>query len=127
MEEQIAQNLKQNIPAPAAPTIAAPVVGDPAEANVEFSLDELTQYKLAQHFDEQYQPTDTIANQQLTDIFKIISDRIGTTDYVYVVQHLNELKRMLGFNHTENARFKLYSWLKLDNKRSHIEMEMSNV
>jgi len=127
MEEQIAENLRQNIPQPTETTVADPVVSDPVETDAEFRLDDITSYKLSQHFGEQWTPTDVTANRQLNYIYEHIANRIGTSEYPFVVAKVNELSRMLGFSHTDNARYRLYQWLKLDQNRSRIELEMNNV
>lgn len=125
-EAQIAENLKQNIPTQTT-TVADPVVSDPVETSVELSLDEITQYKLSQHLGEDFRPDDKEVNQQLSYIYQNISEAIGTQEYPLVVAKMNELMRILGLANAQNPRFKLYQWLKLDQKRSKIEMEMSNV
>jgi hypothetical protein len=76
-----------------------------------------------QHFGENYKEGDQIARQQLTYIYEAIADQVGSKDYPVVVAKINDLKRMLGLNHTDNARYKMYQWLKLDQKRSRIEQE----
>lgn len=122
-EAKIQQTLKQNIPAPAEHTPAAPTVSDPSLVQVHYDLDELTQYKLMQHFGENYKEGDQTARQQISYIYEAIADQIGSKDYPVVVAKINDLKRMLGLNHTDNARYKMYQWLKLDQKRSRIEQE----
>lgn len=122
-ESQIQEKLKQNIPQAPEHTAAAPVIGDPQIGPVEYQLDEITQYKLQQHFGETYREGDTVGNQQATYIYQSVSEQLGTKDYPVVVGKINELKRMLGLNHTENSRYKLYQWLKLDQRRSRIEQE----
>ena len=123
MEIEIAENLKQNIPQTPEPTIAPPVVGDSIEVPVSIELDEVTQYKLHQHFAETYKPGDQDSNQQINYIYQMVAEQIGTTEYPFVVAKINELQRILGFTHSDNARFKLYQWLKLDQKRTKIELE----
>lgn len=122
-EAQIVNTLKQNLPQPSEPTTAPPVVGDPTEAPINIELDEVSLYKLHQHFAEDYRPGDQDSNQQISYIYNAIAQQLGTSDYPFVVAKINELQRMLGFRNTENARFKLYQWLKLDQKRSRIELE----
>lgn len=128
-ENKIAQTLKQNIPqtvesTPVAPT---PVVSDPALTPITYDLDEMTLYKLQQHLGDTYKEGDIQGNQQASYIYKTVAERIGSQDYPVVVAKINDLNRMLGISHAENARYKLYEWLKLDQKRSRIEMEMNNV
>lgn len=125
-EQTIADSLRSNVPESASHDMAAPVVGDPNLTQIEYPLDELTQYKLHQQFGENYKEGDDVAKQQLAYIYSDIAQRIHTSDYTFVVAKMNELRRMLGLNHDENARYKLYQWLKLDQKRSKIEMEMRN-
>ena len=124
-EAQIVESLKTNIPQDTT-TIAAPVVGDSVETPVALDLDEITQYKVLQHFGEQL-TNDPQIKEQIGYIYKEISDRIGTQEYPFVVAKMNELMRMLGFSNATNPRFRLYQWLKLDQKRTNIEMEMNNV
>lgn len=126
-ETEIQQTLKQNIPQAPQHVMAAPVVGDAQEVPIEYGLDEITLYKLQQHFGETYKEGDITGNKQMSYIYDAVSEQLGTKDYPVVVAKINDLKRMLGLNHTSNPRFKLYQWLKLDQKRSRIEMEMSNV
>lgn len=126
-ETQIADNLKQNIPQAPQHLMAYPEVSDPQEVPVNVGMDETTLYKLQQHFGETYREGDITGNQQMTYIYDAVAEQLGTKDYPVVVAKINELKRMLGLNHTDNPRYKLYQWLKLDQKRSRIEMEMSNV
>lgn len=127
VEQQIQQDLKQNIPQPTQHTMAAPVVSDPQETPITQSLDEITLYKLHQHFGETYREGDLEGNKQMGYIFEAVAEKLGTQDYPVVVSKINELKRMLGLNHTDNSKYKLYQWLKLDQKRSCIEMEMGNL
>lgn len=122
-ESQIANNLKQNIPQAPEHITAYPVVSDPQMVPIAYDLDEITQYKLHQHFGETYREGDLEGNKQIDYIYKSVAEQIGSNDYPIVVAKINELKRMLGLNHTENARYKLYQWLKLDQKRSRIEQE----
>jgi len=122
-EQKIQATLKQNIPQAPQHQMAAPVVSDPNIVPVEYSLDELTQYKLQQHFGETYREGDTKGNDQISYIFNAVAEQLGTKDYPVVVAKINELKRMLGLNHTDNARYKMYQWLKLDQRRSRIEQE----
>lgn len=128
-EATIAANLQQKVQTNATQHVmAAPVVGDPATGQpTDYGLDEITVYKLGQHFGENYKESDDVAKQQLGYIYQDISDRLGTREYPVIVGKMNELRRMLGFNHTENARYKLYQWLKLDQKRTQIEQEQNNL
>lgn len=128
-ETQIAQTLKQNVPSSdTAHVMAAPVVGDvPTGQPTDYGLDDITVYKLGQHFGENYKESDIEAKQQLGYIYEDIAQRLNTREYPVVVGKINELRRMLGFNHSENARYKLYQWLKLDQKRTQIEMEQNNL
>lgn len=126
-ETEIVNQLKQNLPAEPVHTPAAEIVSDPSMVPVAYDLDEITQYKLQQHFGETYNEGDQVAKQQLAYIYESISEQIANKDYPFVVAKINELKRMLGLNHTDNSRYKLYQWLKLDQRRSRIEMEMGNL
>lgn len=128
-ETQIADNLKQNIPKESiyAPPVPTPTIGDPQLVPITYDLDELTMYKLQQHFGETYDDKDDIAKQQLGFIYEAVAERVGTKDYVFVTAKINEIRRMLGLNHTDNPRVKLYQWLKLDQKRSRLESEMTEI
>lgn len=127
MEEQIANTLKQNIIVPSETTLAAPVIGDPDEAPVEFTLDELTQYKMSRHFGEDLNSLDTESVKQYNYIYKQVSEVIGSDEYAVVINKINDFIRMLGLGFADDSRQKLYQWLKLDNKRSMIETEMRNI
>lgn len=130
MDEQIiADDLKQNIPKESTytPPTPTPTVSDPAEATLHYDLDEITTYKLQQHFGETYNDKDMVAKQQLGFIYESVAERIGTKDYPFVIAKISEMKRMLGLNHNDNARHKLYEWLKLDQKRSRLESEMTSI
>lgn len=127
-EETIVAKLKQNLPASSPHTPALPVVGDePTGQPTNYGLDEMTVYKLGQHFGENYKDSDSVARQQLGYIYQDIAERLGTREYPVIVGKINDLRRMLGFNHTEDSRYKLYQWLKLDQKRTQIEMEQNNL
>lgn len=128
-ETEIQAKLQQNIPKADEPTTVVPaqIKSDPELTPVDFELDEITQYKLHQHFGEDYKEGDQVARQQLGYIYQAVSDRAGTKEYPFVVAKINELKRMLGLNYTDNSRYKLYQWLKLDQNRTKIEQEMNNV
>lgn len=128
-ETKIAESLKQNIPqeVEATPVTPKPTVSDPALVPITYDLDEMTLYKLQQHFGDQYKEGDFDGNKQASYIYQTVSDRVGTQDYPVVISKINDLKQMLGINHAENARYKLYEWLRLDQKRSRIEMEMNSV
>lgn len=128
-ETQIAETLKQNIPQPAesTPAVSTPLVSDPSLTPITYDLDEMTLYKLQQHFGDQYKEGDFDANKQASYIYQTVSERVGSQEYPVVVAKINDLKQMLGINHAENARYKLYEWLRLDQKRSKIEMEMNSV
>lgn len=125
-ETEIAQKLRAKTTQPVH-NEAEPVVSDPHEVPVKYELDEITQYKLHQHFGENYREGDETARQQLQYIYEHIADRIGSKEYPFVVAKINELRRMLGLNYDNNSRYKLYQWLKLDQKRTKIEMEMNNI
>lgn len=128
-EQTLADNLKQNIPKESTytPPTPVPTVSDPQLVPVPYELDELTTYKLQQHFGETYDDKDTVAKQQLGYIYEAVAERIGSKDYPFVVAKISEMKRMLGLNHTDNSRYKLYQWLKLDQKRSRLESEMGAI
>lgn len=127
MEEEIVARLQENIPKQPEHNMAAPVVSDPQETPIEQGLDEITLYKLHQHFGETYREGDLESNKQMKYIYESVAEQLGTRDYPVVVSKINELKRMLGLNHTDNSKYKLYEWLKLDQKRSQIELEMDNL
>lgn len=128
-ETKIQETLKQNIPQPVEATVVAPkpAVSDPALTPITYDLDEMTLYKLQQHLGDQYKEGDIEGNKQASYIYKTVAERIGSQEYPMVVAKINDLNRMLGISHAENARYKLYEWLTLDQKRSKIEMEMNSV
>lgn len=128
-EAEIASKLQQKLQPEPTQEIPSPLPedkGHPGQATIapELELDEITQYKLHQHFGENYREGDEVARKQLEFIYTDVAERIGSREYPFVVAKINELKRMLGLNHTDDARFKLYQWLKLDQKRSQLEIEM---
>lgn len=126
-ETKIQETLKQNIPQATPHTMAAPVVSDPQLVPIIQGVDEITLYKLHQHFGDHYSEGDSTGNTQMSYIYDAVAERIGTRDYPMVVGKINEIRRMLGLNSTDNARYKMYQWLKLDQKRSRLESEMANV
>ena len=127
-EAQIADRLQQKASETQYTHTPAPEMkGETGFGSAEVKLDEIVQYKLAQHFGEDYNEHDVKNNQQLSYIYNDVAERLGTHEYPLVVAKINELKRMLGLNNADNSRYKLYQWLKLDQKRSKIELEMDNV
>lgn len=131
-EEQIAAELKKNIPAPYETTLPpkAPISTDEASSTVtEAGLDDVLYYKLSRNLLGDYQPQDKESREQIGFIWTTISQSMGTDDYGLVTSRISELQRMLGVNYTHPADnlFHLWKWLKLDRQRVSIEAEMGTL
>lgn len=126
-EEQIAQNLQSKIadtgykhtPAPELPPEHTGFGG----AKIE--LDELMRFKLSDFFGEKFDSRDEIARQQSQYIFEKVSEMTGTNDYPFVLSKMREIMRIAGITHSDNKRYKLYQFIKLNNimRRTNAEME----
>lgn len=127
-EAQIAESLKQKIPAPYTTNIADITVNDGSLSYAsDFPLDELVQYKLHDYFGEQYKPTNSENKQRLSFIYDEVSKMIDTQDYGLVVAKIRDLERVIGITNTDNRMYRLYQWLRLNNTRKSIEAEMGSV
>lgn len=128
-EEEIAQNLKQNLPQEAefTPPAPDPVNTDQVHGNVPFRLDDIAQYKLHDFFGAKYRPTDEISVQQVNYIYENVAKMVDTPEYGFVVSKIRELERLIGTSNSEQRIFKLYQWIKLDNLRRNIEAEMGAI
>lgn len=129
MDEQvIADQLKQNVAQPTVEEVtpAPPTVGEPnqAQAAAAIDLDELTQFKLHDFFGEPYRATDEVKRQQLSYIYQNVSEMVGSTDYGIVVTKMRDLEQVVGLAHTQDKMYKMYQWLKLNNVRKSIDMQM---
>lgn len=131
-EEQIAAQLKQNIQAPQDNVIDTRPVAEEPEINlattaINIDLDEMTQYKLHDYFGEQYRPNDEVARQQLQYIYSEVSKLIPDIEYGFVVAKIRDLERIIGLTNSEQRRYKLYQWLKLNNVRREVDAEMGAI
>ena len=130
-EQEIANNLKQSIPQPEEPVLAPTPPPDTssgqATTGLAYELDELTQYKLHDLFDEAYKPNDEVTKQRLSYIYQEVTKMVPESDYGFVAAKIRELQRIIGISDTNNRIYKLYQWLKLNNTRKNIEAEMGSV
>lgn len=114
-EAQVAQKLAESVPKPveSAPVIPEKPTGVIDHTPVEFGLDELTQYKLHDVFNEIYQPNDEQTKQKLTYIYEEVKKLAGTDEYVHIVSKIRELMQVAGIARSENQIPKLHEWLRL--------------
>lgn len=128
-EEEIAAALRSNIPSeyPYEPQIIEETIdttNGQATTAIDFRFDELIRYKMNDYFGDRYKPNDEVAKQQSEYIYKAVSELIGDTDYGFVIAKIRDLERIIGTAHTENRRYRLYQWLKLDHMRRSIDAQM---
>jgi hypothetical protein len=130
-EADIAAQLRQSLPsteppkpAPAPEVPTAPLT---AEVGVPYDVDEMTTFKLMDSLGETYRSADTNTISQTQQIFRMIAERIGSTDYLDVSSAAREYMRVIGASHQPDKLYRLYQWLKLDGARKTIEREMENL
>jgi hypothetical protein len=126
-EATIAAKLQNSIPEDSVFTKADPIEpGTPGVATpaIDIELDEYTQYKLHDYFGEPYRPNDEVAKQQLRYIYEKVSERIGSQEYGLILAKMREMEQIIGTSHTERRMYRLYQWLKLDNVRRDIDLQM---
>ncbi len=127
-EQQIANQLKQNLPQP---TEAQPIAPKPqlgvgqAEQAMPLELDEMTVYKLHEFFGERYDSTDEKSKEQVTYVYEKIGEIIGEQDYGLIIEKARDLELLIGVAHDENRMYKLYKWLKLDSMRRSVEAQQN--
>lgn len=130
-EEQLAQQLKQNIPEPEPYTPPPPVPVDTSNGQAleatTIDLDEITQYKLHDLFGEQYKPSDEVTRQRLSYIYTEVAAMVPEADYGFIAAKIRDLQRMVGIAHADNKIYRLYQWLKLNNVRRNIDAEMGAI
>lgn len=131
-EDDIAERLKQNIRPAQDPIVRdnPPLEDEPinlATTAVNIDLDEVTQYKLHDYFGEPYKANDEVARQQLQYIYSELAKLVQEPEYGFIVAKARELERMIGTTQSENRRYKLYQWLKLNNVRREVDAEMSAI
>ena len=128
-ESEIAAALRDNIQTglPYEPIIAEqPVDTTQGQATtaIDYKLDELVRYRMSDYFGDKYRPNDEVSKQQSEYIYKAVSDMIGESDYGFVIAKIRDLERIIGTAHTEDRRYRLYQWLKLDGIRRSIDAQM---
>lgn len=127
-EADIQQQLKQNIPEPEPYTPPPPVPVDTsngqAVAPTTIDLDEITQYKLHDLFDQPYRADDEVARQQLSYIYQEVASELEDADYGLIAAKIRDLQRTIGIAYSDNRIYRLYQWLKLNNVRKNVEGEM---
>lgn len=130
-EEEIAQNLKANIPQAEEFTPAAKPPTDTsygqATTDVHHELDEITQYRLQDYFDVRYRQTDEASRQQIQYIYDSVSKMVDEQDYSLVLAKIRDLERIIGTTNSERRVYKLYQWLKLDSMRRNIDAQMGAI
>ena len=129
-EEAIVARLRENVPPPAGtqPAPSEPVpTGEPSGATGGVALDDMMQYKLHEYFGQEYRSADEHTKQRTEFIYKTIAERIGTSDYSYVVANIRNLEQVIGIAHADNRLYKMYEWLRLDGVRRKVSMEMEAV
>lgn len=129
-ESDIADKLKQQVPS-AEEFTPAPPDDVPTQATTDLpdtiELSEITQFRLAQYFDEKLRDSDEVTKQQLKYIYEKISKISNSTDYGHIVEQIRYLERVIGISYHQNRLYKLYEWLKLDSMRSNIESQMGAI
>lgn len=129
-EDAVVAQLRDSVPKPEEPkpAVVAPVpYASPASATADVQLDDMMHYKLHEYFGEQYRSTDEQSKQRVEYIFKTVAEQIGTNDYSFVVAKIRDLEQIIGIAHAENRMYRLYEWLRLNNIRRKIDMEMDAV
>lgn len=129
-EQTIADRLKQKIASPPeadeSVVVTQPDTDPPNQANVAIpaELDEITQYKLHDFFGEPYKEYNEINRQRLNYIYEQISDMVNSTDYGLVVAKMRELEQIIGIAQSPDRMYKFYHWLRLNNIRKDIDLQM---
>lgn len=129
-EAQIAENLKANIPKEEAPKLSQveTIRQDISEGvSTPDNLDDMTAYRITTMLGEEYSPSDGTAKSQAEYIYTKIGDMIGSTDYYEITSKIREVLRIAGLQYTDNKLYKLYQWIKLENMRRNIDVEMENL
>jgi hypothetical protein len=129
-EETIAAQLRESVAMPpeVVPRAAEPVpYTEPSASTAEMKLDDVMQYKLHEYFGEQYRSADEQNKQRIDFIYKSVSERIGTSEYGYVVAQIRNLEQMIGVARADNRLYKMYEWLRLDGSRRKIDAEMEAI
>lgn len=131
-EAEIVAQLKQNVQAPEDNILdTRPAPKEPevnlATTAIGIDLDEVTQYKLHDYFGEPYKANDEVGRQQLQYIYSEVAKLIPDVEYGFVVAKIRELERMIGLTNSEQRRYKLYQWLKLNNVRREVDAEMGAI
>lgn len=127
-EQQVAEQLKANIPAPVEHTVAVdapPTMTGFGDASIE--LDEMTQYKLHDLFDVHYDPKNDEVKRQLQYIFEKAGADLEDKDYVNVAAKIRDLLRISGLAHSDRKIYKLYQWVRLANVMKRTQQEMENL
>jgi hypothetical protein len=131
-EAEIQAALRQNIATD--PEISAPPIvtmpeppSSAANTAVHIDLDEITQYKLHDFFGEPYKANDEIKRQQISYIYENVSKMVDSPEYGFVVAKLRDLERIIGISQSEDKIYKMYSWLKLNNIRKNVDLQMGAI
>lgn len=128
-ESSIAEKLRGNLPQPyktdLAPVAEVGAINGQATTATDYQLDEITQYKLHDYFGDPYKANDEVSRQQIMYIYEQVADMLPEKEYGFVVAKIRELERIIGTANSEDRRYKLYQWLKLNNVRRNIDAEMS--
>lgn len=127
-EAEIVNKLKDNVPVPEEPTpppVAPPdTTSGQAKQATTIDLDELTQYKLHDLFEQEYRANDETTRQQLSYIYNEIASTLTEPEYGLVAAKIRDLQRTIGIAYSDNRIYRLYQWLKLNNVRKGVEGEM---
>lgn len=129
-EQKIAENLKQNVPTTQPQDPEAPKADSPSDGVITpvlYDLDDVTSYKLNMWFEQAYRPSDAVMQDKLKYIYSHVASIVDTTDYSVIVSKIKDIERMLGTGNSQNRVHRLYQWLKLDNARRKVEMEMASL
>lgn len=127
-ESEIVAKLKASVTPPPDNVLATVAPPEPINGQAtiapEFSLDELTQYKLHDYFGEEYKQSDEVKRQQAQYIYDKVTEMVHAPEYGFVIAKIRDLEQMLGTFSSEDRLYKLYQWLKLENVRKGIDAEM---
>lgn len=127
-ENEIAQQVKQNIPArpEEAVTIPAPNPAvDEQSSFVKNAVSELGMLKLGNQLGLEYQTEDT--TEKLKYIYTQLSEVSGGTSYDDILTTLNDYLTRLGLTYREDRFTKLFLYFKLNQERTAIDREMAQL
>jgi hypothetical protein len=115
-EDQIAAQLKQNIPAPPDPTLPSPIPisTDEQSSNISDQLEDFMLFKVANLLEARYLPQDLEQNNKLKFIYSQASELSGSNELEVITATIKDLLVREGISHAEDRLRKLYLWMKLN-------------